>query len=326
MLALLAACGTTSNDPAANGTNSVSNETGNETANETKTITISHALGDTEITGIPKRIVALDFRYVEELTALGITPVGVGDFTGYENFVGHDMELLKANAIDVGKRSEPNLELIVQLKPDLIIGNSSFMGENYKLLNDIAPTLAFEPYPDAGLDQYEEMEQTFLKVASAVDKQAEAEQVLADLNGHYEELKQTLAEHGKGGAPFVLGLLRNNNDAASVRLYARNAQASGILQKLGLNLVFHSEEAAAFGTADSTVEALAAYQDANFLYMLNPGQETVVTDLFKNNPVWSSLKFVQEGRAYPMEKYVWQFGGPQTAREFADLAVKAIIS
>src|SRR5690606_21515856 len=40
---------------------------------------ITHSFGDTEIEGVPQRIVALEWTYAEDLLALGIQPAGVAD-------------------------------------------------------------------------------------------------------------------------------------------------------------------------------------------------------------------------------------------------------
>src|SRR5687768_3607948 len=48
---------------------------------------IKHAMGETEITGTPQRIVALEWTYAEDLLALGVQPVGVADIAGMNKWV-----------------------------------------------------------------------------------------------------------------------------------------------------------------------------------------------------------------------------------------------
>lgn len=306
-------------------TTSAPGPTGSEGASNASTITIQDAKGTTEITGIPQRVVVMDYRYVEELVALGIAPVGIADTAGYKKYMDYNPALTDG-ATDVGKRSEPNLEVITGLKPDLIIGNVSFMGDNYELLKDIAPTLAFDPFPKGGLNQLEEMEATFRTVASIFDKQDEADQILKEMDEHFAQAKQKLSAHGKDGSEFVLGLLMNGNGntSASIKLYTDNAQAPQILQRLGLKPAYHSDEGAGDGSVNTTVESLIDLQDADFIYMMMQGQEDVYESQFKDNAVWKSLNFVKENRAYPMEKYIWMFGGPTTAKVFADTVVNAL--
>ena len=55
---------------------------GDNTESTPETRTIKHALGETKITGVPKRIVALEWLYAEDVLALGVQPVGIADMKG----------------------------------------------------------------------------------------------------------------------------------------------------------------------------------------------------------------------------------------------------
>lgn len=65
----------------------------------------------------PRRIVALEWLPVELLLALGITPYGVADVPNYKLWVSEPP--LPDSVIDVGLRTEPNLELLTEMKPSL---------------------------------------------------------------------------------------------------------------------------------------------------------------------------------------------------------------
>lgn len=60
------------------------------------------------------RIVALEWLPVELLLALGITPLAVADIHNYNLWV--EEPKMPASVIDVGQRTEPNLELLQQLR------------------------------------------------------------------------------------------------------------------------------------------------------------------------------------------------------------------
>ncbi|WP_237690568.1 ABC transporter substrate-binding protein [Paenibacillus caui] len=136
-----------------------------EPAASGETATYKNPLGEAVIKGTPKRIVALDWTYAEDLIALGIQPAGVADIKGYKQWVNGDTPL-GSDVVDVGTRQEPNLEAIAALEPDLII-TADYRAESiYDKLNAIAPTLAFSPYPnDPNVDQYQEMIDTFNTIA-----------------------------------------------------------------------------------------------------------------------------------------------------------------
>ncbi|MEG7487427.1 ABC transporter substrate-binding protein, partial [Enterobacter hormaechei] len=63
----------------------------------------------------PHRIVALEWLPVELMMALGVTPYGVADIPNYTLWVNEPK--LPDSVIDIGLRTEPNLELLTQMKP-----------------------------------------------------------------------------------------------------------------------------------------------------------------------------------------------------------------
>jgi ferric hydroxamate transport system substrate-binding protein len=135
-------------------------------------LTITHALGETEVPANPQRVVALEWTYIEDLLALGVQPVGVADIAGYEAWVQIPVEL-GDDVVDVGTRQAPNLETLAALQPDLILVPAFRAAETYEQLAAIAPTLAFDSYPtDENVTQYDEMRQTFLTIAEVVGRRA----------------------------------------------------------------------------------------------------------------------------------------------------------
>ncbi|HCT5143128.1 TPA: Fe(3+)-hydroxamate ABC transporter substrate-binding protein FhuD, partial [Klebsiella pneumoniae] len=58
----------------------------------------------------PQRVVALEWLPAELLLALGVTPYGVADIPNYRLWVNEPA--LPDSVIDVGLRTEPNLELL----------------------------------------------------------------------------------------------------------------------------------------------------------------------------------------------------------------------
>lgn len=68
----------------------------------------------------PNRIVALEWLPVELLLALGIVPYGVADTINYRLWVSEPP--LPDSVIDVGLRTEPNLELLTEMNRRLWSG------------------------------------------------------------------------------------------------------------------------------------------------------------------------------------------------------------
>lgn len=73
----------------------------------------------------PNRIVALEWLPVELLLALGIVPYGVADTINYRLWVSEPP--LPESVIDVGLRTEPNLELLTEMKPSFMVWSADMV-------------------------------------------------------------------------------------------------------------------------------------------------------------------------------------------------------
>ncbi len=284
-----------------------------------------HPLGEVRLTEPPKRIVALDFSYTEDLLALGITPVGVADIdspTGFNTLV-NIQPVLGSEVVDVGGRQEPNLEIIAELQPDLILTNVYFVQKNYEKLNAIAPTMVFDPYPPEGKEQYEEMTETFRVIADMVGKGDEAEQQLKDLQQAYDEAKVRLEAANKAGAKVVFAQMTPGQSGPSVWLFTGNSQGARIMKEIGLHHVYQPEVFEQRGVTVATVEALMDYQDASLIY-LNMDNTGGLQEQLKSNALWSELDFVKQQRVYGIDRRIWGYGGPISAKVLVGEVVKAL--
>ncbi|MFB5663367.1 ABC transporter substrate-binding protein [Alteribacillus sp. HJP-4] len=298
-------------------------ENTSEEESSSESVTIEDAVGETELEETPEDIVVLEWVYAEDLLALGVQPAGVADVAGYEDWVNIEPELSE-DVTDVGTRQEPSLEEIAKLEPDLIITAASRHGAISDELNDIAPTLMFEPYPEEGEgDQYEEMETTFNEIAKAVDKEDEAETVLSDLDGAYEDIAAELEESDYNDTEIVLSQAFSANENAALRLFTDNSMVMQILENIGLQNAYDGESFEVYGYTETSVEALEPYQDAEFMYIVQEN-DNVFENQLADNSVWNGLNFVEEERTHALPGDTWTFGGPLAAEVFAREAANSL--
>lgn len=99
-------------------------------------ITITHALGTTQVSGKPERIVVFDFGILDTLDHLGIDVVGLPK----TNVPPYLSRFTDARYTHVGSLQEPDFEKINALRPDLII-ISARQSRHYQDLSQIAPTV-----------------------------------------------------------------------------------------------------------------------------------------------------------------------------------------
>lgn len=127
--------------------------------------------GQFEIATTPQRIVVLEFSFVDALAAVGVSPVGVADDNDVSRVIPAVRELVQPWE-SVGMRSQPSLEAIAVLKPDLIIADAERHRTVYQDLQRIAPTLLLKSRGET----YQENLKSALKIGVAVDRQLAMEQ------------------------------------------------------------------------------------------------------------------------------------------------------
>ena len=282
---------------------------------------VTHALGHACVTENPQRVVALEWTYVEDLLALGVQPVGIADIEGYHAWVNIPVSLDESVA-DVGTRNEPNLERIAELNPDLIIGVNFRLTGNYDDLTAIAPTLVFNPYPeDLAVSQYEEMITTFTTIAQVVNREAEGQAVLENLEATYERAQAALETAGQDGESFILSQGWTNDSVATFRLFTENALAVQILEQIGLENAW-DDAPQLYGYTEIGIEGFAELRDAdfNFVYVAQENDNS----FFEESPLWNSLEFVQSEKAYWLGGDAWLFGGPLSAEVIVETILQAL--
>lgn len=286
----------------------------------TATRTIRHALGEASIGGAPARVITLDARHTENVLALGLQPVGMAGRQHYLKLRADAVPLPDEGVADLGLSDTPNIELIMTLRPDLILGNARSLQKNYPILNTIAPTLAFDPYPPGGIDQYANMVHTFGAVAQALGRQAAFEAFTARAGQAFAEGRARLAAAGRTGRKVVLGNVNAGITGADVMLFNDNSLPAEVLRRLGFDYAYGDPRHRQKGFHVTTAEALPALQHVDFLYL--PFNEAGVRNLM-NTPVWRNLAFVREGRVWPLT-YREMYRGPLTALFFTREVVSVL--
>lgn len=125
MMVVLGACGNTSNETS-------SSKTQNETSATVYPYTVKDSQGnETVIEKEPKRIISVAPSITEIIYALGKGDELVGR-TDYDDYP----EQVK-NVESVGSLTDPNVEKIIALKPDIVIASTHFRDEVEKKLEDL---------------------------------------------------------------------------------------------------------------------------------------------------------------------------------------------
>lgn len=262
-----------------------------------------------EHTQVP-RIATVDWTIAETLLALGVTPLAVGDVSAYRAWVGEP--LLPADVVDIGLRAQPNRELLAELKPDRIL-ISPLAAPLAPTLSRIAPVQSIALY-DPQTDLWQRLHEATLTIAALVNKTAEANELLTDLNRDLEQMKQTLP------AELPPLLVVQFIDDRHVRVFGRHSLFEAVMQRLGLRNAWQGETND-WGFSVASLEQFLSIPEAR-LVVVDP-IPVGVSERLQEPGLWQHLPLVQQAPVLHLPA-VWSFGGVLAARRFATLLSEAL--
>lgn len=290
-LLFLAACGNTNNDE-----QSAEKEDEGKKTEETS-YTVEHAMGITTLDKTPEKVVILTNEGTEALLSMGVTPVGaVQSWTGdpwYEH-ISKDMKDVQV----VGTESEVNIEAIVALQPDLIIGNKMRQEKIYNQLNEIAPTVFAETLRGNWKENFE-------LYAKALNKEEEGKKVIADYDKRIEDIKGNLGDNLSQEVSIVRFM------AGDVRIYHKDSFSGVILDQIGLARP-ESQNVADFAEKNATKERIPA-MDGDvmfyFTYETGDGEASQLEKEWIEDPLFKNLKVAQAGNVHKVDDTIWNTAG-----------------
>lgn len=271
------------------------NAESNNTSQTFKEKTIVHDFGTTKLKKVPKRIVILDNLYGEILNPLDITPVGAttGQADSQEFSTLFKKQYKDAKVVSVGWQGNPDLDKIAELKPDLILMTGE-QEDLYEELSEIAPTVGYQINTDENWDYHE----TSLKVAEIFDKRDEMKKDLDRVDAREAVFAENVK--AKFGNQKLMYLRVTDND---IRYYAYGH--FGYLYD-----TYHFNRAETFNPND-----MFQFIDPDKLKDINPDllivqadSQELLENKLKNNPVWSSLKAVQNNKVIYADYSTYMLG------------------
>lgn len=293
MLVVLAACGKTEEKPT----------TSSEDKTKEESYTVTHAMGETTIKGEPKRIVVLTNEGVEAVLAMGITPVGaVEAFTG-DTWYDHTATQLKDTKA-VGTESEPSLEAIAALKPDLIIGNKMRQEKVYDQLSKIAPTVFAETLRG-------DWQENFKLYSKAINKEEVGQEKLDAYNNRIEELKTSLGDKTQQKVSMVRFM------AGDVRIYHKDSFSGVILEQLGFARPADQDlpDFAEKGVTKERIPAMDGDILFYFTYETGDKEASKLEEEWINDPLFQNLEVAKAKKVFKVDDTIWNTAGGYLAAE-----------
>lgn len=264
--------------------------------------TITHAMGQTTLNVVPQKVVVLFNGMVDISLTLGVKPVGAVESwvqKPWYDYLKADMGGVK----NLGNENQPNLEAIVALKPDVIIGSKLRHEKIYDQLSKIAPTIMTVDVFDW---------KTNLTVAAqALNKEDNAEVFLADWNKRVANFKTKMG----GKLNTEVSIIRFQPDGSS-RFYV-SGFAGTIIKELGLArpkaqqvegkvvVGITSKEQIPLFDGDIIFDITSDFKDDEKAFESQKD--------WTSNPLWSNLKGVKNNKYYKVNDVTWNMSGGATA-------------
>lgn len=273
--------------------------------------TVQHALGEACVPTAPQRLVSLDDTTLADALALGVPSVGASLIEG--RLVADYLASRSSQTELLGKSEQPNLEKMLQIKPDLIVGIDLFSKPIFKQLSQIAPTAL------GRWNGYPTWHEHFNFVANVLDKEDEAKQVWEAYKQKIDKIRAAL---GNQLQDVEVSVIYAYDD--TITIDAENSFAGSILADIGI----HQPKAQA-AVEDGIIvlsEELIPKIDADivFVSIYDTESEQILED-WQQKPLWNQLRAVQTGQVYVVDANIWRAGDPIAADLVTDDLFKYLV-
>jgi iron complex transport system substrate-binding protein len=256
-----------------------------------------------------QRIVSLDYGLASTLLSLGLPPVGVSDLADWDRWVVEPA--MPKSVIDIGSSFELNFEILIALKPDVIL-TTPFLDELLPRLQSVAKTVRLEIFtPDSGPILPAAIKAT-RTLAAALGRRAEGETFLARSDAFFEACRVRLAQK-----PVPPVALVNFMDARHARIYSSPGLFDNALERIGVRNAW-TKSSNYWGFETIGIEDLSAITDPDaHLVAFDPIPADVLPKLAQS-PLWNQLAFARPGHLSILPPAL-MFGMVNEAMRFAGL-------
>lgn len=269
-----------------------------ENETESQGYTFTDALGRTITVNEPKRVAALLGSFADIWYLAG------GEVVACADDAWEDFELpMSEDAINLGMTKELSLEKLFEADPDFVLASSNTKGnvEWLETLEAAGITVAYFEVND--FNDY----LAVLKICTDINGRADLYEkhgmaIQAQIDDVIAKSKTRIEEAGK--ASTVLSLR-----ASSTFIRAKNSKNNVLgemLSSLGCINIADSEESL---LENLSIEQIIM-QDPEYIFFIQQGDDAEGTkknieNFIAENPAWSELSAVKEGRVYLLEKSLY---------------------
>ena len=267
---------------------------------------VEDSTGEVRIPAEVERVVTVHHIATQPLVNLGVVPVGRGA-VNEPDVTPETWELLEEVPV-VSDGSDPEVEQVASLEPDLIVSHNRIDEGVAEHLAEIAPVLTLDIAGPGRADWRGRVE----LVARATGNEDAYEQLVADLDERVGGIAQ---EHAEVFEEETFSLFGSWTSEANVVGYGSRSHYGDVFDGTGMRFPDSVEERAtqeeAYEVHDSVENMPELLDGSVLLYVTNlRGEPTGHVGEIMDGPLYDSLPAVDAGRAFP--------GGKDTVGGFED--------
>lgn len=263
--------------------------------------TVNHTFGSLVMRGTPRRVVALEFSFVDAMLSVGVKPVGLAD----DNNRTRILKLYRDDLggyISVGLRQTPNLEAISSLKPDLIIADADRHKNIFRQLERIAPTIVLDSLQQAYLPNLH----SAVVIGQAVNR---CGAMIKRVQRHKENIKRiarVIPDNEQRNAMFAVSTTTVFN------MHNSRGYTPSLLQAIGIKAT-EQQKPGGNPYHELTLETLFTL-NPDILFIARYGTGTM-SDKWQSSPIWAQLKAVRNNKVFYVNGDLWSRWRGMTAGE-----------
>lgn len=251
---------------------------------------IQQAMEEVCIPTNPQRVVTLSIVSAAIALDLGVKPVGSTNF--YQTKPAYLKDQLQE--IEILGRLQPNLEKMLLIKPDLILGWKTSNQEIYALLANIAPTILLDYQGGPSWREH------FNSVAKVLEKEDVARQAWNSYYQRVEELKLAL---GNSYQDKTISFIHLGD--RGIESDVKNSFAGSILNDVGLKRPETQNTVAPYGIVSISEEELDRV-DGDVLFVTTWSDRDKATLIrLQQKALWQQLRAVQQNNVYFVNFPAW---------------------
>ncbi|MFF1463941.1 ABC transporter substrate-binding protein [Streptomyces sp. NPDC058330] len=266
-----------------------------------------------DVPGEPKRVVALSEMDLDSALTLGIQPVGLTAGRGQKGAPAYLADRAE-NIPVVGAVTGPDIEKVVQVKPDVILAGQTADEQVLAQLRKIAPTVVT-------IDDTKDWKKSLTLTGKALGRSDEAEKFLADYDAEAAALRTDLGD--QAGASVSVA----RYSAKGTALMQQGVFISDVLKDLGFERPgIQNDKGEGHSTPISDENLDEIDGDWLFIGTLDAGTDADLLTELAGKPAYAQLGAVKDEHATVIDGSRWtSLGGAQAAVSVLDDIRKAMV-